>query len=271
LSTNRARQTQGRSPLSIRIREEQGEHVASDFNDLLRITQVAINKLGGERAWFRGHADANWKLCPDVFRKPESGRQEQNMYADFLLQAPTRHSACPRPEDRMAWLALMRHYGVPTRLLDWTESVLIAAYFAVCGNTDADSAVWALNPFGLNSVSIGNRLILGPYRPEVLNAMFPAFDREAAPSSHIFAVYPQQVDHRMMLQHSRFTLHGTDAPLEDSPSHGTFLFKFIIPRRYREEIRKALFVVGIRESLLFPDLSTLAQSIRRERCGDVLP
>ena len=46
----------------------------------------------------------------------------------------------------MEWLSLMRHYGIPTRLLDWTHSFLVAAYFAVDDADKArDCAIWALD------------------------------------------------------------------------------------------------------------------------------
>ena len=55
------------------------------------------------------------------------------------------------PADEWEWYFLMQHYGVPTRLLDWTENPLIAIYFAVEGHkADRDAAVWALDPTWLN-------------------------------------------------------------------------------------------------------------------------
>lgn len=47
--------------------------------------------------------------------------------------------------ERLDWLAIMQHYGVPTRLLDWTESVFAAAYFAVERNWQDDGELWACN------------------------------------------------------------------------------------------------------------------------------
>ena len=52
----------------------------------------------------------------------------------------------------ISWLTLMQHYGLPTRLLDWSESPLVALYFALSSDEDAkaDAAVWVLNPMKLN-------------------------------------------------------------------------------------------------------------------------
>ena len=43
------------------------------------------------------------------------------------------------------WLELAQHYGVPTRLLDWTENALIALYFACESNKNCDAVVWMLH------------------------------------------------------------------------------------------------------------------------------
>jgi hypothetical protein len=264
---NAKRQANGRNALSVVVREEQGEYVFRDFEDLLRITQ-ATNDRFGLAAWYRGHLDATWNLVPAVYRTEQSTRQEANMCCAFMIQGPARQKDCPSERDRLAWLSLMRHYGLPTRLLDWTQSVLIAAYFAVCEDRDCDSAIWALCPWKLNEASVGKSVLLGPYTPEVMRGALAAFDREV-PAQHSapLAVLPAQIDQRLMLQHSCFTLHPNGDPLESVQGNERFLSKFVIPRKYRKGFRIALECVGIRKSLLFPDLGTLAETIRTSRCA----
>src|SRR5437879_4467926 len=67
--------------------------------------------------WFRGMACESWELLPSVYRKFTLNR-EHMMFEQFRLQAPSRYGQCPQWDDLAAWICLMRHYGLPTRLLD---------------------------------------------------------------------------------------------------------------------------------------------------------
>ena len=101
-------------------------------------------------AWYRGHADAKWKLVPGYHRSRRE-ISETTLLARFKQSAAMLAELQPR--DDFDWLFLMQHYGVPTRLLDWSESPLVALYFAVqdAGNcVELDGALWRLDPTELN-------------------------------------------------------------------------------------------------------------------------
>lgn len=188
-------------------------------------------------------------------------RQERNMAAKFLLEATAYHPACPPVDYKFSWLALARHHGLPTRLLDWTASPLIAAFFAVEEEPlDADAAIWALAPDVINSSQIGLKSQVGPFATPAIDCAQLAFDKEAT-FERIVAVVPQFIDPNMTAQQSRFTIHGVATPIEELPSRDQFLGRIRIPKQSRDEIRKGLHILGVRRQTLFPTLDGLARGI----------
>ena len=106
---------------------------------------------------FRGHTDADWPLESFLYRatKPDGGcaRAEALFIRTFKRKAHHFVNNLPADDDELEWLALMQHYGVPTRLLDFTASPYVALYFALNKfRLDADAtmpehcaALWAVN------------------------------------------------------------------------------------------------------------------------------
>src|SRR5262245_20492426 len=69
---------------------------------------------------------------------------EAGLIRKFQRQCHHYMQDTPREDDVLEWLALMRHYGAPTRMLDWTWSFFVALFFAI-QYADSTSAVWGLN------------------------------------------------------------------------------------------------------------------------------
>jgi hypothetical protein len=190
--------------------------------------------------WFRGHSSEGVELEPLVFRNklapPRDEKigmwDETNVYEHLKLRVPshehTYHSA-------FDWLCLMQHYSVPTRLLDWSESILPALYFAVRDNATVDGELIVLNAKRLNGKSKSRPTISTPDDGHVIvraemaatrsakvlarkKSVLTALEEEGIEASadtrwmekfqRPIAVFPRRLNDRMIHQSSVFTLHG---------------------------------------------------------------
>jgi len=114
-----------------------------------------LSQLDSDGCWlYRGQTDASWGLIPSVFRGIDKlippyevtdaewiARLERNVYREFEQHAHQYKTTNTRWE----LLAMAQHYGTPTRLLDWTRSASIAAYFAVATVKPTAAAIWCFN------------------------------------------------------------------------------------------------------------------------------
>src|SRR3989304_8610238 len=107
-----------------------------NLNNLIYAVEHAEKTFKIE-TWWRGQSE-DWPLLsgihrPDLCPQEKQDRCEKDLVRRFLLGARTRHSHWPEG-DYILQLAMMQHYRLPTRLLDWTESPLFALFF---GGRDA--------------------------------------------------------------------------------------------------------------------------------------
>jgi len=231
----------------------------TNLTDLLEVTTHA-GELLKTLPWWRGEPVVYPTLLPKSHRMGLTPTNEMDLFHRFTQRARTRHPNCPDGNDVPAWLFLMQHYGLPTRLLDWTESVLIAAYFAVEKHPEEKAVLWALNPFFLNTEQIEINLVPTPNH-KIVQQLFTNVYEGRESNSKIAAVLAGECDPRMMMQQSAFTIHGNDTPLDNLTDNEKFIMKFEIPIEAKRELRKALGLFGINRSYLFPDLENLASDL----------
>jgi hypothetical protein len=238
-----------------------GNEVRS-LNDLLdhslRLARVHKNL----ELWWRGHGLRDWTLTPGVHRDGRTQRYERNVALRFATKAPTRYVKCPATDDLPGWLFLMQHYRLPTRLLDWTSSCLVAAFFAATDHPDQDGAIWALDPFDLNRAQIDTLRLLASDAPQARPLFQQVLATDTAPRpSAILALFATEVDPRMLIQQSAFTIHGDATPLESTKGAGTFAHKLLLPAAAKELLRLQLRLLGFSLHTLFPDLEHLARDL----------
>lgn len=226
---------------------------------------TAVGEFASQRGyfdmWWRGQATSDWKLVPSVFRADRGATFERNIALRFRRAAPIRHARCPQQGDAAAWLQLMQHYRLPTRLLDWSTSPLVALWFACDPEVAGDGVVWGVNPGGLNAVGGNQRTILGPADPratQLINAVFGA-PTDGAPSA--VAMLGDEIDLRMLVQQAAFTVHRDSTPLESITAHSHNLGRVIVPADSKPAFRNILDILGLNRASLFPDLDNLASDL----------
>lgn len=224
--------------------------------------------------WFRGHSNIRWELTPKIFRTKSSIRvtDEEELYNEFVRRGGSLMNSLPD-----GWHAyfVMQHHGIPTRLLDWTDSALVALYFAL-KDSRTDAAVWAMNPLWLNSRTVNRYALVDPrfdpiaaaFRVDAVRAGL-GITKDAHPLLSI-AVRPPLVSMRMFGQRSLFTLHGSrDLPIEKYPfvQRDLPLCRIVIPYKNRGEVMVGLRLCGVAETTVFPDLDGLAKELIAEYGG----
>jgi hypothetical protein len=233
---------------------------------------------GYEAAWFRGVGDSAYPLIPGLYRTD----QGQEDFSDAELRHEFARRALPlvaerAPRDDWEWYFLMQHFRAPTRLLDWTDAALVALYFAFTSASIGQEggprpAVWVLNPWTLNLKTEH----FGPVGrgwegiAEYLPPLSPSYTPRNRIPQYPIALDPTFTAQRMLVQHSHFTLHGSDPR---SLNHMTTelglndaLFQVVIEAddEYLDYMKQILNVLGITETAVFPDLEGLARELRFE-------
>lgn len=227
---------------------------------------------------YRGAADAGWPLLTSLDQL--GGTSPPHTKAgleEHILRNFIRYSRpfFPHPPiNDWEILILAQHHGLPTRLLDWTYSPLVAAHFAtVEGTPEADRAVWRLDWKALHRFFQLPELalliqdlegIFGQARPFTPYSLFGAGE-----GGRQFAgmLEPPSLDARIAVQSATFTLcsdkqHSFDHFL-DRHGLGSTLTKYVIPARDAGRIRDQLDLVSVDERRLFPDLDGVAAHLRR--------
>lgn len=233
----------------------------------------------GRNLWYRGVDDATSDLHPSLYQHPSAAQNvAETLKIERLMLERFRERSVPyltRPlADDWEFLFLMQHFGVPTRLLDWTENPFIALFFALVNRRDAaiDAAIWVLNPFHWNSKVLSHVASRGEILSkghENLNGYAAGLAIDSMNSLPV-AMYGTHNSPRIVAQRGVFTMFGKSTdPIQKVYTSNEFeqgtLQKLVLPHADCAPLLTSLMHIGITDSVVFPDLDGLAREIKRSQ------
>ncbi|MCT4178902.1 FRG domain-containing protein [Elizabethkingia anophelis] len=231
----------------------------TDLIDNLKQNVAGINLP----IWFRGQTNSAWDLEPKLMRTTH--QPSETFYFNRFKQDASiilNH----QPKSEFDWLFLMQHYGIPTRLLDWSESPLVALYFAISESPDADGALYVLLPTELNKISNyrpDHEFEIPSFEDEHLQNYLPTtIARENKSKLQPMAAIAPRNSSRMQAQQGVFTISHREniyinkAGLEETSTH---TWRYIIPKEIKEDLKKELKLLGFSKFQLFPELESISE------------
>jgi hypothetical protein len=254
-------------PIPAEIEEHRAESLLEFLQAVFQIRDKVPTPRGRRtELWFRG-ADREHDPIPSLFRYEHANEWEirREFRRRGILMLSERE-----PQDEWEWYFLMRHHNTPTRLLDWTDSAMIALYFALRSPLAEKTppAVWVLNPVGLNHIVCNTESVVLSDEPQA-EGYLPQAQREELKRELPIAVDPVHVSRRLAAQRSRFTIHGKDRNglITVAAQHPGILFRISIERRATQSVLEDMRTCGVSETTIFPDLEGLSRELLQD-CGN---
>lgn len=283
----------------------------SEFIDAINQFSDSIKyKYNKHNLWYRGESNKhlNSLLIHSLYRNfisPEKYKNEKiegydlssiktienNLSNRFSTSASSYINSVNFDKSKWNYYYLMQHYGISTRLLDWSENALTALFFAVeKEDNEHDSIVWMLNPYKMNSLvltqfedqkppDLSRNRIFSPYetKPSELynnnkkvneDELFRHYLEMDYIPEHTYypiAILPHLFDIRMKQQKSCFTLFGNSINgfLKNVQSIG-FMVKIQVDKNYVKSIKEELFWLGINNESAYPGLDGIAKDVMYE-------
>lgn len=230
--------------------------------------------------WFRGVNSCKHKLQPGAYWRHDY--DEWQPLVDFSQRGgrfPDSDELGPINSWGTYYLA--QHYGIPTRLLDWSESFVSSLFFATDGiQKDSEACVWLLNPEAFNELTCNFRGVVSPENNPALKIWLPrnvkVHQEERCPhggpdlydNEKPLAIYPKHQNVRIRSQTGFFTVHGqSKTSIEElilnsgKPHEGLIArlcFRGVAPLALKRQVGH----IGVVRSMIYPDLDNFTKELK---------
>lgn len=234
---------------------------------------------------FRGQADAGWKLESTLERvigrhwsSENATKFEEHSYNAFRSKYHIYNQNEHTPESKLSWLSVMQHYGVPTRLLDFTESPYVALYFALESYdplSGRDFSIYVIDYTAVMDRSLQfiqqrdtrfneTRKSINGRRDQVFDEVVDRFSYDI-----LWITEPLELNARMDRQSGTFLVSGNrESTIESVMNSTTYkdceILKVIVDSRLYESVYALLRKMSINAKSIYGDLAGLAKAIRME-------
>lgn len=244
-----------------------------------------------KKGWiYRGQRDSNWeiktsfeRLCDSTpIKSADREFVERALIRDFKRSFHHYSSNCPDDSSTIEWLSIMQHHGAPTRLVDFSYSPYVAAYFAIedaiSNDENSMASIWAIDQKWametsselLKSNSKKNPKQLLKYTDLEAEKHWKHYFYEQPFIKLAMPVNPFKLNERLRIQRGIFMCtgdigHSFKDNLVNMPGHKDHVEKINIKidRKFRQEALRTLNDMGISRTNLFPGIDGFAQSLAR--------
>lgn len=252
-----------------------------EFDSL--VAPLAMRGFGPDRHYvFRGQSQASWTLRSSFARMlVDRGLDslEVSTVEGMIRQEFQRHAGLHLDVERLVrdgsvwdWTALMQHHYAPTRLLDWTYSPYVAAYFACRSDLDEDGALWCVSAPHVNNHYDGSSLLYG--NDEAIEECFHwGLGVDDPSKQRVLFNIPHRHNHRTSQQQAVLSLCSNPLADQDGLISSAFkvrhdedrrplFLKIAISASLKREFVVQLRAMNITAATLFPGLDGLGTALR---------
>ncbi|MBO4389813.1 MAG: FRG domain-containing protein [Lachnospiraceae bacterium] len=259
------------------------ERIITDLDGLLPLLSEqdyrADLRRNRSRYVYRGMLDSSFKMTTSLHRN--CGDLERNLER-AILENFAKYAMVSDPSvNSSVWRTMImgQHYGLPTRLLDWTHSPLVGLHFATCEPDlsemeDHDCMVWRIDMAEIQSLlprdyqDVVNERSSTYFTVDMLSAItgnrLEKYDEDMHDSAMVI-VEPPSMDVRIVNQYSFFSIIPMDmTDIEEFlDKHTDNTVKYVIDRKLRWRVRDMLDQINVSERIVYPGLSGLSRWIAR--------